>query len=95
MSINTRVKIFVQRAVLGWVVLWPSVAMSVGEGQESERLAEAYSRPAEKNSHQSKSLLFQGALEELKKNPAAADMKACKTTTPKVGEVCIRTYKKV
>lgn len=40
--------------------------------------------------HQARTLLYREALEELKKNPAAADVSECKSTEPVKGEVCIR-----
>ena len=107
MSIKTQLNISFQVVVLGWMVLWPVAAMSTGGGLETERLAEvtplfgdgasvaASSHLLEKNSHQSRSQLFQGAVEELKRNPAAADIKECKMITPRAGEVCIRSSKKV
>lgn len=41
--------------------------------------------------HQARTLLYREALEELKKNPAAADVKECPKGDPVQGEVCIRT----
>lgn len=95
MKIIAQLKIFFQVTVLGCVALWPSVAMSMEEGQAIERLAEVNTHPAEKNSHQSRSQLFQGAVEELRKNPAAADIKECKTPAPKAGEICMHSARKV
>lgn len=40
--------------------------------------------------HQARTLLYREALEELKKNPAAADVKECPAGNPVSGEVCIR-----
>lgn len=39
--------------------------------------------------HQARTLLYREALEELKKNPAAADVKECQAGNPTPGEVCI------
>lgn len=44
--------------------------------------------------HQARTLLYREALEELRKNPAAADVKECPAGEPKPGEVCIRAVKK-
>ncbi|OGR03703.1 MAG: hypothetical protein A2520_03715 [Deltaproteobacteria bacterium RIFOXYD12_FULL_53_23] len=45
--------------------------------------------------HQARTLLYREAIEELKKNPAAADVKECPAGEPVADEVCIRTQKKV
>lgn len=45
--------------------------------------------------HQARTLLYREALEELKKNPGAADVKECLSGDPQEGEVCIRVTKKV
>lgn len=45
--------------------------------------------------HQARTLLYREALEELKKNPAAADVKECPAGNPVSGEVCIRVPEKV
>lgn len=96
---------FFQVVVLGCMVLWSHAVMSAEEGQKTGRFAEvtplfgdgtaSSPQASEKNRHQSRSQLFQGAIEELRKNPAAADIKECKTTTPRVGEVCMRSSRKV
>ena len=39
--------------------------------------------------HQARTLLYREALDELKKNPAAADIRPCATGTAQPGEVCI------
>lgn len=44
--------------------------------------------------HQARTLLYREALEELKKNPAAADVKECLAGNPPLGEVCINTPEK-
>jgi len=44
--------------------------------------------------HQARTLLYREALEELKKNPAAADVKECPAGDPAPEEVCIRVLKK-
>lgn len=36
-----------------------------------------------------RALLFQGAVEELRKNPQAADLPECSSNTNKTGELCI------
>ena len=96
---------FFQVVVLGCMILWSSAVVSAEEGQNTDRLAEVTpllddgttpnSQTTEKGRHQSRSQLFQGAIEELRKNPAAADIKECKTITPRVGEVCMRSSRKV
>jgi hypothetical protein len=43
--------------------------------------------------HQARTLLYQEALAELRKNPAAADVRECSAGEPVAGEVCIRTQK--
>jgi hypothetical protein len=44
--------------------------------------------------HQARTLLYREALEELKKNPAAADVRECTSTSPQPGEMCIRAPEK-
>lgn len=44
--------------------------------------------------HQARTLLYREALEELKKNPAAADVRPCPPGEPQPGALCIRTPEK-
>jgi hypothetical protein len=44
--------------------------------------------------HQARTLLYREALEELKKNPAAADVRECPAAGPQPGELCIRAPEK-
>jgi hypothetical protein len=65
-------------------------------------LAQAFARPMilapvinqfqaiEMRRHQSRTQLYREALEELRKNPAAADVKPCPQGEPQAGEECIR-----
>ena len=44
---------------------------------------------AEANKVKPRALLFQGAVEELRKNPQAADLPECSSKQAKTGELCI------
>jgi len=90
-------------------VLLASSAVFMGEAFAAEppiHLAQAFYRPMimapivnsfraiEVQRHQSRTQLYREALEVLKKNPAAADVKECPAGDPRPEEVCIRVVKK-
>ena len=85
-----------------------AAALSMGGANAAEQpilLAQGFSKPfimapivnafraIDVQRHQSRTQLYREALEVLKKNPAAADVRECQTDAPKPDEVCIRVVK--
>lgn len=104
---NPRSSLRTKAALFG--ALLAGAAMFMGEALAAEPpiyLAQAFSRPfimapivnsfraIEIQRHQSRTQLYREALEVLRKNPAAADVKECPAGDPVPEDVCIRVARK-
>lgn len=98
-----------RRTVSAFGMLLAGVMAFMGAAVAAEQpilLAQAFSRPfimapilnsfraIEVQRHQSRTQLYREALDELRKNPAAADVGECPAGEPEPDEVCIRAAKK-